>query len=126
MGDSLDTMDSDTMVVSDTTARGLLMLRLRLILTTPTDMLRTGIRWTPSRIRRTPRIRTPRIPRFLRLRKVNYIIIFQQPSAGTRTKMDCYQFELPFTSAAVQCYHTKSLVMVSRKQENQSGKNQTN
>merc|ERR1712080_63652 len=26
----------------------------------------------------------------------------------------------------VQCYHTKSLVMVSRKQENQSGKNQTN
>merc|ERR1712080_384351 len=25
-----------------------------------------------------------------------------------------------------QCYHTKSLVMVSRKQENQSGKNQTN
>merc|ERR1712080_787112 len=25
-----------------------------------------------------------------------------------------------------QCYHTKSLVMVSRKQENQSGKNPTN
>merc|ERR1711890_182899 len=75
--DTLDTVDSDTTVSVDTTARGLLMLRLRLILTTPTD-IRTGIRWTPSRIRRTPRIRTPRIPRFLRLRKVNYIIIFQQ------------------------------------------------
>merc|ERR1712080_556125 len=36
--DTLDTVDSDTAVSVDTTARGLLMLRLRLILTTPTDM----------------------------------------------------------------------------------------
>merc|ERR1712080_369152 len=35
--DTLDTVDSDTTVSVDTTARGLLMLRQRLILTTPTD-----------------------------------------------------------------------------------------
>merc|ERR1712243_518141 len=26
---------------------------------------------------------------------------FSEPSAGSSTKMDCYQFEVPFTSAAV-------------------------
>merc|ERR1712080_130551 len=36
--DTLDTMVLDTPVSVDTTARGLPMLRLRLILTTPTDM----------------------------------------------------------------------------------------
>merc|ERR1712243_237545 len=51
---------------------------------------------------------------------------FSGPSAGSSTKMDCYQFEIPSPVLQFQCYHTKSLVMVSRKQENQSGKNPTN
>merc|ERR1711890_17109 len=106
MGDSLDTMDSDTMVVSDTTARGLLMLRLRLILTTPTDMVRTGIRWTPSRI-----------PRFLRLRKVNYIIIFQQTISWNSDKNGLLSVRTSLHQCCSFSATIKSLVMVSRKQE---------
>merc|ERR1712080_234374 len=47
-------------------------------------------------------------------------------SEPTRTKWIVISLNFPSPVLQFQCYHTKSLVMVSRKQENQSGKNQTN
>merc|ERR1712098_593630 len=95
--DTLDTPDtSDTMAMDSDitdTARGLLMLRL-----------------IPTFLWRTPWIRTPRICRTrtlwirirqILLRQIDYIKIFSEPSAESWTKMDYYQFEVPFTSAAV-------------------------
>merc|ERR1719495_2858236 len=43
-----------------------------------------------------------------------------------RQKWIVISLKFPSPVLQFQCYHTKSLVMVSRKQENQSGKNPTN
>merc|ERR1719153_1683512 len=107
--DTSDTMamDSDT----HTTARGLLMLRPSLPCLWRTWTLRiwTGT-WTPrilwpwTRIRRTPRIWwTPRIRRiwWILLGQIDYIKIFHRTIGRIFDKKDCYQFEVPFTSAAV-------------------------
>merc|ERR1719431_1102325 len=101
---TLDTMvsDSDTMAMdSDTpTARGLLMLSLRLRLILTTDTVDTT---TASKLHQD-------LSQQLKFRQKWIVISLKFPSP-------VLQF---------QCYHTKSLVMVSRKQENQSGKNPTN
>merc|ERR1712080_724688 len=52
--------------------------------------------------------------------------LHQDLSEPTRTKWIVISLNFPSPVLQFQCYHTKSLVMVSRKQENQSGKNQTN
>merc|ERR1712112_104216 len=106
--DTLDTPDTlDTMAMdSDTsTARGLLMLslRLRLILTTlDTDTADTST-----------------ANRFHQDLSVNHRLDLRQ-------KWIVISLKFPSPVLQFQCYHTKSLVMVSRKQENQSGKNPTN
>merc|ERR1719369_431296 len=117
--DTSDTMamDSDT----ESMARGLLMLRLSLILTTPdtmdldtpdtSDMLYTSD--TPDMVDTTWANR-----------------LHQDISVNNRQdfRQKWIVISLKFPSSVVQfqCYHTKSVVMVSRKQENQSGKNPTN
>merc|ERR1719369_474277 len=115
--DTSDTMDSDT----ESMARGLLMLRLSLILTTPdtmdldtpdtSDMLDTSD--TPDMVD------TTWANRLHQDISVNHRLDFRQK---------CIVISLKFPSPVLQfqCYHTKSVVMVSRKQENQSGKNPTN
>merc|ERR1711962_806369 len=121
MGD-LDT--SDTMAMDSDTesmARGLLMLRLSLILTTPdtmdldtpdtSDMLDTSD--TPDMVDTTWANR-----------------LHQDISLNNwqdfRQKWIVISLKFPSPVLQFQCYHTKSLVMVSRKQENQSGKNPIN
>merc|ERR1711964_895020 len=93
-------MDSDT-----STARGLLMLSLRprLILTTLD----------------TPDFHTSTVNRFHQDLSVNHRLDLRQ-------KWIVISLKFPSSVLQFQCYHTKSLVMVSRKQENQSGKNPTN
>merc|ERR1719430_1543822 len=104
--DTLDTMvsDSDTMAMDSDTpmARGLLMLslRLRLILTTDT-------------------VYTTMASKLHQGLSVNQQLEFRQ-------KWIVISFKFPSPVLQFQCYHTKSLVMVSRKQENQNGKNPTN
>merc|ERR1719184_362313 len=90
--DTTATMDSDM----PTMARGLLMLSLRprLILTT---LDRSWIRRTPWILWPWTRIRI----RQILLRQIGSLRSFSEPSTGSSTKMDCYQFEVPFTSAAV-------------------------
>merc|ERR1711900_73589 len=111
---ALDTPDtSDTMAMdSDTsTARGLLMLSLRprLILT---------ILDTPDTLD-MPDSHTSTANRFHQDLSVNHRLDLRQ-------KWIVISLKFPSSVLQFQCYHTKSLVMVSRKQENQSGKNPTN
>merc|ERR1719219_670220 len=94
-------MDSDT-----STARGLLMLSLRPRLTlTTTDMVLDTDTSTANR--------------FHQDLSVNHRLDLRQ-------KWIVISLKFPSSVLQFQCYHTKSLVMVSRKQENQSGKNPTN
>merc|ERR1719334_1474499 len=91
-------MDSDT-----STARGLLMLRPRLILTILEDMV----------------LDTSTANRLHQYLSVNHRLDLRQ-------KWIVISLKFPLPVLQFQCYHTKSLFMVSRKQENQSGKNPTN
>merc|ERR1719383_1208020 len=117
--DTLDTPDtSDTMAMdSDTsTARGLLMLRPRLILTILEDMvLDTGTSDTLD----TDTLDTSTANRLHQDLSVNHRLDLRQ-------KWIVISLKFPSPVLQFQCYHTKSLFMVSRKQENQSGKNPTN
>merc|ERR1712240_757609 len=116
--DTLDTPDTlDTMAMdSDTsTARGLLMLslRLRLILTTlDTDTMDLDTPDTSD----TDTADTDTANRFHQDLSVNHRLDLRQ-------KWIVISLKFPSPVLQFQCYHTKSLVMVSRKQENQSGKN---
>merc|ERR1719414_2219803 len=124
--DTLDTPDtSDTMAMdSDTsTARGLLMLSLRprLILTTTDTVLDTDTPDTsdmPDTLD-MPDSDTSTANRFHQDLSVNHRLDLRQ-------KWIVISLKFPSSVLQFQCYHTKSLVMVSRKQENQSGKNPTN
>merc|ERR1712243_280474 len=98
-------MDSDT-----STARGLLSLRPRLILTT--TVLVTDLD-TPDTLD------TSTANRLRQDLSVNHRLDLRQ-------KWIVISLKFPSPVLQFQCYHTKSLVMVSRKQENQSGKNPTN
>merc|ERR1719153_984269 len=128
---TLDTMvsDSDTMAMdSDTpTARGLLMLslRLRLILTTDTVLdtdtvsdMDTALD-TPDTSDTPDTVDTTMASKLHQGLSVNQQLEFRQ-------KWIVISFKFPSPVLQFQCYHAKSLVMVSRKQENQNGKNPTN
>merc|ERR1712002_801663 len=122
MPDISDTdTDSDT-AMDSYTARGLLMLspRLRLILTTmvlDTDWDTPDISDMPdSDISDMDTEDTSTESRLHEDLSVNHL--------GQKWIVISLNFPSPVLQ--FQCYHTKSLVMVSRKQENQSGKNPTN
>merc|ERR1719209_2710022 len=116
--DTSDTMDSDT----ESMARGLLMLRLSLILTTPDTMDLD----TPD----TSDMDTLDMPDSDTVDTTSASRLHQDLSVNHRQdfrqKWIVISLKFPSPVLQFQCYHTKSLVMVSRKQENQSGKNPTN
>merc|ERR1719481_492095 len=119
--DTTDT-DSDTMADSDTTARGLLMLslRLRLILTTTDTVLDTPDTLdTMAMDSDTDTAESSTANRLHQDLSVNHRLDLRQ-------KWIVISLKFPSPVLQFQCYHTKSLVMGSRKQENQSGKNPTN
>merc|ERR1719167_1938723 len=123
--DTLDTLDtpdtSDTMADSDTTVRGLLMLSLkpRPILTTlDTDLDTEDTLDTPDTLD-TDTAESTTANRFHQDLSVNHRLDLRQ-------KWIVIILKFPSTVLQFQCCHTKSLVMVSRKQENQSGKIPTN
>merc|ERR1711945_9478 len=106
---------------SDTTARGLLMLslRLRLILNTDTVSDTDTVLDTPD-ISDTPDTAdTTTASRLHQDLSVNQQLEFRQ-------KWIVISLKFPSPVLQFQCYHTKSLVLVSRKQENEIGKNPTN
>merc|ERR1712126_635299 len=114
--DTTDT-DSDTMVDSDTTARGLLMLRpIPTFFTEDTTVLDTDtVLDTPDTLDTADSTTANRLHQDL---SVNHRLDLRQ-------KWIVISLKFPSPVLQFQCYHTKSLVMVSRKQENQSGKNPT-
>merc|ERR1712114_161550 len=121
--DTTDT-DSDTMADSDTTARGLLMLSLRprLILTTLDTVLDTPDTLDTMAMDSDTDTDTAESSTANRLHQdlsVNHRL-------NLRQKWIVISLKFPSPVLQFQCYHTKSLVMGSRKQENQSGKNPTN
>merc|ERR1719495_1377116 len=125
---TLDTMvsDSDTTAMdSDTpTVRGLLMLslRLRLILTTDTVLDTDTVSDTDTVLDTSDMpdmADTTTASRLHQVLSANQQLDFKQ-------KWIVISLKFPSPVLQFQCYHTKSLVMVSRKQENQSGKIPTN
>merc|ERR1712176_1391242 len=120
-----DTMDSDT----PTTARGLLMLslRLRLILTTTEDTMvasDTVDSDTPdSDTMDSDTVTSDTVDSITESKLYQDHSVNQQLELGQKWIVISLNFPSPVLQ--FQCYHTKSLVMVSRKQENQSGKNPT-
>merc|ERR1712126_250526 len=136
------------MVDSDTTARGLLMLRpIPTFFTEDTSDIDwedttdmdldtvTDSDTTPPMVLDTPDTsdmpdsdtdtmdmpdsHTSTVNRFHQDLSVNHRLDLRQ-------KWIVISLKFPSPVLQFQCYHTKSLVMVSRKQENQSGKNPTN
>merc|ERR1712098_321817 len=128
--DTLDTPDtSDTMAMDldMSTARGLLMLSLRLRLILTTDMVLdtdtvsdtdTALD-TPDTSDTPVTVDTTTASRLHKGLSVNQQLEFRQ-------KWIVISLKFPSPVLQFQCYHTKSLVMVSRKQENEIGKNPTN
>merc|ERR1712112_580695 len=113
---TLDTTDMD----SDTMARGLLMLSLRprLILTTLDTVLDTPDTLdTMAMDSDTDTAESSTANRLHQDLSVNHRLDLRQ-------KWIVISLKFPSPVLQFQCYHT--LVMVSRKQENQSGKNPTN
>merc|ERR1712058_50137 len=129
MEDILDTPDLDTPDTSDTmamdsdtpTARGLLMLRLSLILSTGTvtDLDTPDTSDMPDSDTDSDTADTSTANRLHQDLSVNHRQDFRQ-------KWIFVSLKFPSPVLQFQCYHNYSLVMVSRKQENQSGKNRTN
>merc|ERR1719167_180190 len=121
--DSDTTVDSDTMAMDlDTTdtARGLLMLRLIPTFSTEdTTVLDTDtVLDTPDTLD-WDTADTSTANRLHQDLSVNHRLDLRQ-------KWIVISLKFPSPVLQFQCYHTKSLVMGSRKQENQSGKNPTN
>merc|ERR1719383_1684992 len=127
---------ADTMADSDITARGLLMLRLRPILTTTDTATARGLLSLRPRLILTTTVLvtdldtpdTSDTPDTLDTSTANRL--HQDLSVNhrldLRQKWIVISLKFPSPVLQFQCYHTKSLFMVSRKQENQSGKNPTN
>merc|ERR1719184_267958 len=113
-------MDLDTVTDLDTesTARGLLMLRLiPTFCTEDTTVLDTDtVLDTPDTLDTADTTTANRLHQDL---SVNHRLDLGQ-------KWIVISLKFPSPVLQFQCYHTKSLVMGSRKQENQSGKNPTN
>merc|ERR1719153_856008 len=123
----LDTMDldtSDTMAMDSDTesmARGLLMLRLCLSLTTPDTMDLD----TPDTSDMLDTSDTPDMVDTTWANRLHQDISLNHRQ-DFRQKWIVISLKFPSPVLQFQCYHTKSVVMVSRKQENQSGKNPAN
>merc|ERR1719348_2774862 len=112
---------ADTMADSDITARGLLMLRLRPILTTTDwDTLDTP---DTSDMPESDTLDTDTLDTSTANRLHQYLSVNHR--LDLRQKWIVISLKFPLPVLQFQCYHTKSLFMVSRKQENQSGKNPT-
>merc|ERR1712243_227638 len=120
--------DSDTPAMdSDTTARVLLMLslRLRLILTTDTVLDMDTVSDTdmaldtPDTSDTPDTVDTTTASRLYQDLSVNQQLEFRQ-------KWIVISLKFPSPVLQFQCYQTKSLVMVCRKQENQIDRNPTN
>merc|ERR1712126_303905 len=109
-------MDSDT-----PTARGLLMLslRLRLILTTDTVLDTDTVSDTADTSDTPDTADTTTASRLYQDLSANQQLEFRQ-------KWIVISLKFPSPVLQFQCYHTKSLVMVCRKQENQIDRNPTN
>merc|ERR1719474_2519708 len=116
--DTLDMPDSDT----ESMARGLLMLRLSLILTTSPTVMVTDLD-TPD----TSDMDTLDMPDSDTADTTSANRLHQDLSVNHRQNLGqkwiVISLKFPLPVLQFQCYHTKSVVMVSRKQENQSGKN---
>merc|ERR1712029_571332 len=128
---TLDTMvsDSDTMAMdSDTpTARGLLMLslRLRLILTTDTVLDTDTVSDTDTDLDTPDTSDTPDTADTTTASRLYQDLLVNQ-QLEFRQKGIVISLKFPSPVLQFQCYHTKSLVMVCRKQENQIDRNSTN
>merc|ERR1719283_502138 len=119
-----DTLDTTATMDSDmpTMARGLLMLSLRprLILTSLDTVLDTPDTLdTMAMDSDTDTADSTTANRLHQDLSVNHRLDLRQ-------KWIVISLKFPSPVLQFQCYHAKSLVMVSRKQENQSGKNPTN
>merc|ERR1712036_160566 len=129
ISDTLDTSATDLdmdMDIDTCTARGLLMLSLRprLILTTDMDIMVSDTDMgsdmdTMVAISDTATACTAMESKF-------YYNLSANQQLQLRQKWIVISLKFPSPVLQFQCYHTKSLLMVSRKQENQSGKNPTN
>merc|ERR1712115_692397 len=128
--DSDMAMDLDTMAIMDLdttdTARGLLMLSLRprLILTTDMDIMVSDTDMGSDMDTMVDISDTATASTAMESKLFNNLSANQQ--LQLRQKWIVISLKFPSPVLQFQCYHTKSLVMVSRKQENQSGKNPTN
>merc|ERR1719347_723222 len=120
--DTLDTTDtSDTMAMdSDTsTARGLLRLSPILSTGTVTDLDTPDTSDMPDSDTDSDTAESSTANRLHQDLSVNHRLNLGQ-------KWIIISLKFPSPVLQFQCYHYLSLVMVSRKQENQSGKNPTN
>ena len=129
ISDTLDTsatdMDMD-MDVDTCTARGLLMLSLRprLILTTDMDIMVSDTDMGSDMDTMVAISDTATACTAMESKLFNHLSANQQ--LQLRQKWIVISLKFPSPVLQFQCYHTKSLLMVSRKQENQCGKNPTN
>merc|ERR1712105_147176 len=113
MGDTVDTDMVDTMVMdSDTTARGLLMLSLRprLILTTMVDMV-SDMPDMPDMDMDTTDLDMAMVCMDTESRLHQDLSVNQQ--LELRQKWIVISLNFPSPVLQFQCYHTRSLVMVS-------------
>merc|ERR1712080_284263 len=121
MGDTDSDTDTDSAMVS-ITARGLLMLRPIPIFST-VDSDTPDMDWDTSDMLDT----ISDTDTDSAMVSITASRLHQDLSVNQlRQKWIVISLNFPSPVLRFQCYHTKSLVMVSRKQENQSGKNQTN
>merc|ERR1719430_1817657 len=119
--DMLDLDTSDTMAMDSDTesmARGLLMLRLSLILTTSPTVMDTP---DTSDMDTLDMPDSDTADTTLASRLYQDLSVNHRQNLGQKWIVISLKFPSPVLQ--FQCYHTKSAVMVSRKQENQSGKN---
>merc|ERR1712000_338081 len=120
--DTPDTPDTMAMDSDTSTARGLLMLRPRLILTILEDMVLDTVTPDTSDMPESDTLDTDTLDTSTANRLHQDLSVNHR--LDLRQKWLVISLKFPSPVLQFQCYHTKSLV--SRKQENQSGKNPTN
>merc|ERR1712036_204044 len=125
ISDTLDTSATDLdmdMDIDTCTARGLLMLSLRprLILTTDMDIIVSDTDMGSDMDTMVAISVTATACTAMESKLFNNLSANQQ--LQLRQKWIVISLKFPSPVLQFQCYHTKSLLMVSRKQENQSGK----
>merc|ERR1712098_791207 len=103
-----------------------LSLRLRLILTTDTVLDTDTVSDTDTALDTSDMPDTSDTPDMVDTTTASRLHQDLSQKLKFRQKWIIISLKFPSPVLQFQCYHTKSLVMVSRKQENQSGKNPTN